>query len=209
MSKQAPQSLEKRALLLAISVGIIAAVMSVATVAKQRSETELFDRATGYRLSAYRAAAPASIEGGKLINLDELEQLIVKDKPLLIDVMSVEQSMLHRYSFGLLGKNSVRTNIPGSLWMPTIGQGKISDADEAAMKTTLAKLTKGDVTKPMVFYCLSDCWVSWNAARRAITMGYKQVYWFKDGTDVWNDAGLELVPAQIYQDKPAQISEKK
>jgi PQQ-dependent catabolism-associated CXXCW motif protein len=209
MSKQVPQSLKTRGLFLATSVGIIAIVMSVATVAKQRSEAELFDRETGYRLSAYRAAVPASIEGGKLITLDALEQLIVKDKPLLVDVMNSEPSMLNRYSFGLLGTNAARTNIPGSIWLPKIGHGKISEAEEARMKSTLGKLTNGDVTKPMVYYCLSDCWVSWNAARRAISMGYKQVYWFKDGTDVWNDAGLELVPAQLFEDKPAQMSEIK
>ena len=209
MSKKATQSLRKRGILLATSIGIIAVVMSVATVAKQRSEAELFDRETGYRLTAYRAAAPSNIEGGKLISLDLLEQLIVKEKPILIDVMTAEQSLLNKYSFGLLGKVIARANIPGSIWMPKIGQGKLSETDEAQMKINLTKLTDGDVSKPMVYYCLSDCWVSWNAARRAISMGYKQVYWFKDGTDVWSDAGLELAPAQLYEDRLAQLQNRK
>jgi PQQ-dependent catabolism-associated CXXCW motif protein len=209
MKKQKPQSLQKRAFLLCASVGIIGVVMSVASIAKQSGDSELFDRATGYRISAIRASVPSKIEGGKMISLDALEELIVKDKPLLIDVMSDEPSTLYRYSFGLLGKAIDRKNIPGSLWIPKIGQGKITDAEEKELKSTLNLLTDGDVHKPMVYYCLSDCWVSWNAARRAIAMGYKQVYWFKDGTNVWNDAGLELVPAKVYAYAPTQTSEKK
>ena len=39
-----------------------------------------------------------------------------------------------------------------------------------------------------MFYCRSDCWLSWNAARRAHQLGYRQLYWYR--------AGLPLVPAQ-------------
>jgi PQQ-dependent catabolism-associated CXXCW motif protein len=45
-----------------------------------------------------------------------------------------------------------------------------------------------------LFYCLRDCWMSWNAAKRAIALGYT-VAWYPDGTDGWQDAGLPLSAA--------------
>jgi PQQ-dependent catabolism-associated CXXCW motif protein len=209
MTKTTSQNTGKRVLLFSACAALIGIVMGVASYAKARGDLELFDPKTGYRLTAYRAAAPAAIEGGKLINVDALEILIEKEKPLLIDVMYFDHGLLSRVSFGLLGPNQNRMNIPDSVWLPKFGQGKLTDAEILNFKNTLAKLSEGDLNKPMVYYCLSDCWVSWNASRRAIEMGYKRVYWFKDGTDVWNDAGLKLVPAVGYEDRLSALSQKK
>ena len=44
----------------------------------------------------------------------------------------------------------------------------------------------------LVFYCLRSCWMSWNAARRALAIGYTNVVWYPDGTDGWEDALLPL-----------------
>ena len=51
-----------------------------------------------------------------------------------------------------------------------------------------------DRAKLLLFYCLRDCWMSWNAAKRAIALGYT-VAWYPDGTDGWQDAGLPLSAA--------------
>ena len=37
--------------------------------------------------------------------------------------------------------------------------------------------------------------MTWNAGKRALALGYRQVLWFADGTDGWRDAGLALVDA--------------
>jgi rhodanese-related sulfurtransferase len=34
--------------------------------------------------------------------------------------------------------------------------------------------------------------MSWNAAKRAIGLGYRNVIWYPDGTDGWAAAGLPL-----------------
>ena len=56
----------------------------------------------------------------------------------------------------------------------------------------LASASGGDKRKPLVFYCLRNCWMSWNAAKRAVELGYDSVIWFPDGTDGWSQAGLPL-----------------
>ena len=58
----------------------------------------------------------------------------------------------------------------------------------------LAQATAGDRGRLLVFYCLADCWMSWNAARRAMTIGYTNVAWYPDGTDGWAAQNLRLEP---------------
>jgi rhodanese-related sulfurtransferase len=37
--------------------------------------------------------------------------------------------------------------------------------------------------------------MSWNAAKRALTLGYPNVAWYPEGTDGWGSAGLPLQDA--------------
>ena len=50
--------------------------------------------------------------------------------------------------------------------------------------------------KRHMFYCLERCWMSWNAAKRAVAAGYAAVAWYPEGTDGWQDAGLPLIEAR-------------
>ncbi len=36
------------------------------------------------------------------------------------------------------------------------------------------------------------CWGSYNAALRAIRLGYTNVHWFRGGVEAWQQAGLPL-----------------
>jgi rhodanese-related sulfurtransferase len=35
--------------------------------------------------------------------------------------------------------------------------------------------------------------MSWNAAKRALQLGYSNIAWYREGTDGWLAAGLPLV----------------
>ncbi len=59
----------------------------------------------------------------------------------------------------------------------------------------MARLTHGDKARTIVTFCLADCWMSWNAAKRLHALGYTHVQWLSEGTDGWHDAGLPLVDA--------------
>ena len=39
-----------------------------------------------------------------------------------------------------------------------------------------------------MIYCHEKCWLSWNAAKRAVAYGYRRVYWFPDGIEGWSAA---------------------
>ena len=72
------------------------------------------------------------------------------------------------------------------------GFGALAEATQRYFETGLEKATGGDKKKPLVFYCLADCWMSWNAAKRALSLGYADVYWYPEGTDGWEKSGHPL-----------------
>jgi PQQ-dependent catabolism-associated CXXCW motif protein len=59
----------------------------------------------------------------------------------------------------------------------------------------LEKATHGDRAGTVVLYCQANCWMSWNAAKRALSLGYSNVAWYPEGTDGWSAAGLPLEDA--------------
>ncbi|MGH8209820.1 MAG: MBL fold metallo-hydrolase [Steroidobacteraceae bacterium] len=79
--------------------------------------------------------------------------------------------------------------IPGSLWIPGVGLGEIPPAVDGFFRQRLAAATGGSLTRRLVIYCHKTCWLSWNAAKRAISYGYRNVYWFRDGIEGWKAAG--------------------
>jgi PQQ-dependent catabolism-associated CXXCW motif protein len=95
-------------------------------------------------------------------------------------------------------REKVRRNVPGSIWLPDTGYGygALSEATENYLRKGLERVTNGDHSKWLVIYCLRNCWMSWNAAKRALAMGYEHVAWYPAGTDGWQDAGLPLQEAE-------------
>jgi PQQ-dependent catabolism-associated CXXCW motif protein len=83
-------------------------------------------------------------------------------------------------------------DIPGSLWLPDAGRGALSPELEAYFREQLAAATKSRRERPVVFYCLADCWMSWNAAKRAASWGYTAVHWYPEGTDGWEAARFPM-----------------
>ena len=88
-----------------------------------------------------------------------------------------------------------RYDIPGSLWLPDVGRGALSPELERSFRDHLEAATKGRRDTPVVFYCLADCWMSWNATKRAAEWGYTHLYWYRDGIDAWEAAKLPVAKA--------------
>jgi PQQ-dependent catabolism-associated CXXCW motif protein len=138
----------------------------------------------GYRLDNYRAPVPATLKGARVIDTAQAFELWQGRAAVFVDALPHAPRPA-----GLPGKavfrEQPRFDIPGGLWLPDTGYGEISDATQRYLEKGLAKATGGDRMKPLVFYCLANCWMSWNAARRAMTLGYANVLWYPEGTDGW------------------------
>jgi len=96
-------------------------------------------------------------------------------------------------------------NIPGSHWIANVGFGVLSPELQSYFQRSLARLTNDNKAAAILFYCLADCWMSWNAAKRALALGYKTVFWYPEGTDGWAAFGGRLERSEpLPMERPKQ-----
>ncbi len=133
------------------------------------------------RTSKLDAPTPTQIPGASPITTPQLRDLLVSQKAaVLIDVLGGNQTV----------------SLPGAVWLSGAGLGtSFDDPVQQRLAVRLAELTGGDKTKPVVFFCLSQtCWLSYNAALRAVALSYSNVRWYRGGRRAWEAAGLAMAP---------------
>lgn len=148
----------------------------------------------GYRMADYRAPTPSTLAGARVITTAQARALWKSGDAGFVDVLAHAPKPANLPA-GTLWLDKPRMDIPGSMWLPDTGYGKLAASTETYLREGLKSVTKGDRTKLIVIYCLADCWMSWNAAKRALAMGYTKVAWYPAGTDGWRAAGLPLQEA--------------
>jgi PQQ-dependent catabolism-associated CXXCW motif protein len=151
--------------------------------------------AAEYRMSDYRAPTPPSVPGAMTVSTAEVEELARTGEAVLIDVYPAPPRPAG------LAPNAVwipkaRDTIPGAVWLPNTGYGALPEGIEAYFRDNLERLTGGRHDRPLVFFCEPECWMSWNAALRAVEYGYSAVRYYPDGAAGWAAAGLKLAPLQ-------------
>jgi PQQ-dependent catabolism-associated CXXCW motif protein len=180
----------------------LAYLLSPALLAVAEEPAPLFS-ADGYRIAAFMAPVPQSLPGAVTVGTTVVRAILEAGGAALVDVLPAPNR-----PEGLpptaLWMPPERRNIPGSAWLPNVGYGRLSDELEGYFRDNLGRLTGGSLDTKIVIYCLADCWMSWNAARRAVSYGYTAVYWYPDGTTGWEAAGLPLetgVPVPMDQSR--------
>jgi len=164
--------------------------LSLSLGVAQADTTPLFS-AEGYRTALYRSPTPHQVEGAQVIDTATLQGLLGQQpRPVLVDVYR------RQWLQGRFIEDHPHTNLPGSYWLANTGDGELSPPWQAYFARHLQKATGGHVDQPLVFYCRADCWLSWNAVKRAATLGYKNLDWYRDGLDAWQNAKLPLQAAQ-------------
>jgi PQQ-dependent catabolism-associated CXXCW motif protein len=143
----------------------------------------------------YREPVPDKLHGAMVVHTAELAQLIAATHPLLIDVLPAPSPPADTRP-GLPRLPMPHRDIPGSVWWPDVGRGALTQAAESRFMQRLHAAAGAPPGAPMVMYCLSQCWMSWNAAKRAVGYGYTHVIWYPDGADGWQAAGLQTAPAR-------------
>ena len=135
------------------------------------------------RLADHHAPTPLAVPGARTVRTAELRRLLQApppERPILLDVLG----------------GSGHATLPGAIWLPDAGRGEsFDDALQARLGQTLAALTGGDRARPLVFFCASPlCWLSYNAALRAVRLGYGSVLWYRGGIEAWGESGGKLAP---------------
>jgi PQQ-dependent catabolism-associated CXXCW motif protein len=146
---------------------------------------------SSYRMEDYRSPTPATLAGARVIDTAEAQRLGRDKAAAFIDVMPRAPRPANLPA-DTVWRDKPRSDIPGSLWLVDTGYGVIPPDTLEYFQRGLARAAGGDRTRPLVFYCLEDCWMSWNAAKRALSLGYRTVLWYPEGTDGWLRAGLPV-----------------
>jgi len=135
------------------------------------------------RQQPYHGPTPLTIPGAQVLRTRQLQAMLADAgaAPVLIDVLAEEGHV----------------TLPGTLWVPGAGRGSnFMDPVQSVLMQLLATFTGGDKARAMVFICASSqCWLSYNAALRAVAAGYEKVYWYRGGIEAWGAAGLPTAKA--------------
>jgi PQQ-dependent catabolism-associated CXXCW motif protein len=148
-----------------------------------------------YRTENYRAPVPEALAGARVLTTAEAESIWRAKTGVFIDVLP-RAPKPQNLPAGTVWRDKPRLNIPGSVWLPDTGYGKLPAATEDYLNQGIKRASKGDDAMLLVVYCQADCWMSWNAAKRILSYGYRNVAWYPEGTDGWEFAGLPLAESQ-------------
>lgn len=172
------------ALPLLLAVGLAAPVLAD----QSSSPKAVVEEPQDYRQDEYRAPVPATLSGATVVSTEQAHALWEKDGAAFIDVLP-RPPKPDNLPAGTIWKEKPRISVKGALWLPNTGYGKLADVTLDYFRKGLEKASGGDKKHPLLFFCLPDCWMSWNAARRALELGYPKVYWYPQGSEGWAAAG--------------------
>ncbi|NOT71692.1 MAG: PQQ-dependent catabolism-associated CXXCW motif protein [Hyphomicrobium sp.] len=141
-----------------------------------------------YRTDDYRKPVPATLRGAKVLSADDASKLWSAGSAVFIDVYP-HAPKPPNLPASTVWREPQHFSIENAKWLANTGYGVLSAEAESYFKSNLERLSGGDKSKPLVFFCLRNCWMSWNAAKRALTYGYANVLWFSEGTDAWQEIG--------------------
>ena len=172
---------------------LLAAAAGVALAALGSAAQSPAPEPDGYWMGPPSGPVPASVKGGRVVRAAELIALRKRTAVVVVDVSNLERRP-PGLGADVLWSLPPHAAIPGSHWLPGVGAGTLPASLEAAFGAQLERLTGRDLDRPVVLYCHARCWLSWNAAKRAVGYGYRHVYWFPDGIEGWRAAGQ---PTQV------------
>ena len=139
---------------------------------------------SSYRMDHYRGPVPETLAGATVVNDQQAHRVWKDGKTAFIDVLP-RPPKPEGLPKGTIFREKPRHSIPGAIWLPNVGYGAIHETVDAYFRAGLRHATDDDLDHPVLFFCLAECWMSWNAAKRALAYGYTNVLWYPEGTDGW------------------------
>jgi PQQ-dependent catabolism-associated CXXCW motif protein len=169
------------------------AVLCMGLLLGAAGATDLPPEPSDYRMDDYRAPTPATLRGAIVLSTVEAHAHWEKGDAVFVDVLP-RPPRPAGLPDSTIWRPKPRDDIPGSVWLPDTGYGALAEVMQQYFERGLQQATDGERNRLIVFYCLANCWMSWNAAKRAVALGYTNVAWYPDGTDGWAAQNLPLEP---------------
>ncbi|MES1974964.1 MAG: rhodanese [Pseudomonadota bacterium] len=171
---------------LAVTVALLLPV----SAAGQATEA-LFDPVQGYRVAHYRGVVGPAPEGVVRIDGKRAARLWRRRAAIFIDV-NPAPGAVRDAGTGKWTLAEPHRSIPGAHWFPEAGRGVLAPGIERWFLAGTHRLRRAHPRRPIILFCLADCWMSWNAALRLERAGHTEILWYADGLDGWREQGLSL-----------------
>jgi rhodanese-related sulfurtransferase len=121
---------------------------------------------------------PTVLSGIKIVNAEEVQDLMAKGVPLY-DVR--------------IEKEYKEKHIKGAIPLTYAEKSKKEVGYDAAQDAFKLAETVKDKNGPLIFACNGgECWKSYKASVWAQNQGYRNVYWFRGGFPEWNAKNLPM-----------------
>lgn len=150
----------------------------------------------GYHGEPYQAPVPDTLAGAEVIGDAAAHALWLTGVVGFVDALP--RAPKPALPEGTVWHEEPHESIPGAVWLPNTGYAELAPETLDYLRAGLEAVTQGDPTAPIVLFCKRDCWMSWNAARRAVELGYTRVFWYPAGVDGWSQNGWPVETAQPF-----------
>src|ERR1700712_3379900 len=117
---------------------VVVATLATVALAAQVFAQPSVPEPDGYRTEDYRAPVPATLSGVRVLTTTEAEAIWRARTGVFIDVLPRAQKPANLPA-GTIWRDKPRLNIPGSVWLPDTGYGKLADATEAYLRRGLER----------------------------------------------------------------------
>lgn len=123
---------------------------------------------------------PTSVPGASVIRTDELQRLLVEDRPVVLD------------------SNATGRSLPGAVVLgDSFTGGGFDDDKQDRLRRKVQALTGHDLERPVVALGWNaEHWAGRNLALRLVALGYTRVHWYRGGKEVWEARGLPQTDAE-------------
>lgn len=129
---------------------------------------------------------PLSVPGATTINTGQLLRLMQADPSIAIVDVGYKRKAL---------------SVPYAMFWRHVGKGDAEKYDRSSEDLTrhidfmLKQVKWAAPARPVVFLAgpykgKDHPWLSYNAALRAVKLGYSDIYWYRGGQEAWSAAGL-------------------
>ncbi len=160
-------------------------------------QRQIVEEPAAYRTSDYRSEVPLTLKGAKVIDsAQQLQSFLRQNKDaILLDAFPAPHKP-DNFPTNDLWLEPERETLPSAVWLANTGLGNIPEELEALLQTQLKRLTSNDKQHSVIIFCEPACWHSWNAAKRAASYGYSNIYWYRQGVTGWQQAGFPVTVQQ-------------
>ena len=138
-----------------------------------------------------QGAVPATLTGATVLpTRTAAEAFLAEHQALAIDVGAAPRATAEHGARHAVAAGRASGHPRQHLAARRRRRGAAARSRQPAFLDAVAQRTGNDPARFVMVYCHLNCWGSWNAAKRLVQAGYRNVAWFPAGIEGWAAADL-------------------